>query len=379
MPIYDKSTVEDYISSSQICAISLDTSVFDRQQLGLESGLLSRLSQFRGTNISFVLSEIVQNELADHLKAKLEETKAAFEQNLRSTGDNWQYAKEERAELEKKIFALDAAGMAKKRLEDFEILSGFELASVDLVSIREMSKMYFEVRPPFENKKDKKSEFPDAIALLSLEAWCKKNKAKMIVVSKDHGWKKFAETSDSLFYMEELAECMSLFNNNARFMVERFSLAVAENEFPTLIDSIKESVQTKLLEQQIEVQASGSAEIDVSWVETEIKSIVFSNTDMVAIGYNGNVLIVNLEVDINTEITAEMSWSVWDSVDRESIAIGTDMHTQNHTLKASIILELTGDFSKTSLDVDIEEIEVFSLTDSVDFGDISPDWGEDDE
>lgn len=379
MPTYDKGTVESYISSLQICAISLDTSIFDSLQLGLESGLLSRLSQFKHTNIKFVLSELVKNELFEHLKINLEETKTSFKQKLRLAGDNWQYGKKERLELEEKMFSLDTTEMATKRLEDFKVLSEFELASVDLVSIRELINMYFNIKPPFETKKDKKSEFPDATALLSLEAWCKKNKTKMIVVSKDHGWKKFSEASDSLFYLDDLAECMSVFNNNARFMVERFSLAVAEGGFPDLIDLISDSVQTKLMEQELEVQASGSAEIDISWVETEIKSIAFSDTDMVAVGYNGNILIVSLEVDVNTNVTAHMSWSVWDSVDRESIAIGTDMQTQNHTLKANIILELTGDFERTPLEVDIGEVEVVSLTDNVDFGDISPDWGEDDE
>jgi len=35
-------------------------------------------------------------------------------------------------------------------------------------------KLYFETKAPFEGAKDKKSEFPDAIALISLEIGLKK-------------------------------------------------------------------------------------------------------------------------------------------------------------------------------------------------------------
>jgi hypothetical protein len=45
-------------------------------------------------------------------------------------------------------------------------------------------------------KERKKSEFPDALALLSLERWATQNKSLVLLVSADGDWKKLVEQSE---------------------------------------------------------------------------------------------------------------------------------------------------------------------------------------
>lgn len=67
---------------------------------------------------------------------------------------------------------------------------------LDLVSIIDD---YFNKKAPFSEKK--KSEFPDAIVLKSLEQWCSENNTTCIVLSKDTDMKKFK--SERLIYRDD--------------------------------------------------------------------------------------------------------------------------------------------------------------------------------
>jgi hypothetical protein len=61
--------------------------------------------------------------------------------------------------------------------------------------------MYFKLKAPFEEKK--RAEFPDAIALVSLERWAELNKLKILVVSYDSGWEEYcASSADRPFPVE---------------------------------------------------------------------------------------------------------------------------------------------------------------------------------
>lgn len=67
--------------------------------------------------------------------------------------------------------------------------------NIDLQSI---VNNYFEKNPPFSDKK--KSEFPDAIVLKSLELWCEENNQKCIILSKDNDFIRYK--SDCLIHKD---------------------------------------------------------------------------------------------------------------------------------------------------------------------------------
>ena len=62
--------------------------------------------------------------------------------------------------------------LAGDRLKEYYKWIGAEvLNSNAYVDFERLMSMYFETKAPFEGGKNKKNEFPDAIALISLEAW----------------------------------------------------------------------------------------------------------------------------------------------------------------------------------------------------------------
>ncbi len=54
-------------------AILIDTSIYERNGLKLDKGLLKALYQFKRSPIDLLLPDVIYNELKDHLKKKLNE------------------------------------------------------------------------------------------------------------------------------------------------------------------------------------------------------------------------------------------------------------------------------------------------------------------
>ena len=70
--------------------------------------------------------------------------------------------------------------------------------------------------PPFEEPDKKKHEFPDAIALLSLEEWAEVNKTRILAVSCDRGWAAFAAESEWIVVDSDLASALAELPNAGR-------------------------------------------------------------------------------------------------------------------------------------------------------------------
>ena len=64
-------------------AITLDSSIFDQNNLKLESGLLKKLEQFNGKPSKFILSEIIKNEVYSHLVKKISDVRNNINKALR--------------------------------------------------------------------------------------------------------------------------------------------------------------------------------------------------------------------------------------------------------------------------------------------------------
>lgn len=67
---------------------------------------------------------------------------------------------------------------ATARLAEFIRRSGCEVIAADQGDMKRLIAMYFEPTAPFEGSGKKKNEFPDAIALVTLEDWAEKHEKK---------------------------------------------------------------------------------------------------------------------------------------------------------------------------------------------------------
>src|SRR5262245_13827226 len=178
-------------TSMQYDALTLDTNIFDENGCNLEAAMLGQLSQFKEGSVQLVLSEIVAKELSGHLERKAKELAAKLGSTIEQAIKNGLLTDE--AATDSRLRPVAPLEAVKKRVSAFIEKTGLRIIPANGAEINELIKRYFAPSAPFEGSGKKKNEFPDAIALLSIEKWAKDNKKKILAVSKDGGWKVFTK------------------------------------------------------------------------------------------------------------------------------------------------------------------------------------------
>ena len=171
-------------------AILVDTSIFIGNGLRLEKGLLGKLTQFKKSPIVYLLPDVIKNEIKSHLENKIKVSSAALEKALNDAGDHLFFGDSELNDAkETLIHNKEIDGLAESRVDNFIESSGaLVLETGNYVSVSEVLSNYFSNKPPFAETGKKKSEFPDAIVLMAVEAWAEEQDISVLAVAKDGDW-----------------------------------------------------------------------------------------------------------------------------------------------------------------------------------------------
>ena len=364
-------------------AITIDTSTFDGHGLNLEGGMLNQLTQFKHGHVCFVLSEIVVREVYKHLIDKAEVAKDSFTRAIKEVSKQ----KVASGDIAKKISKITeslplAQDTAKNRLEFFIAETGAEIITADTIEIENLVTHYFKSLPPFDETGKKKYEFPDAIALMSLEKWAEENQQKILAVSKDKGWRKFAAASEWIDIEDDLAAALDKLQQQvkgASEFVDRFLTELDSGDKPELMENITSFINDVVTDSSyFYVEASAAFEYEVGDLELELKDISFmKNQDNYQsnLVQSGNDLIISsIALSVSVIAFCDFTFVVRDSIDKDYIYIGDCRSTTEADLNVEILVTLEGDFSNPVNNFKITEIELVDLTDTIDFGYVEVDY-----
>lgn len=204
--------LREMLISGAITAITFDTQIFDRNGRTFRKGLLAQFGQIKNSNIQLIVTELVRDEIEKHIlemhSARHKRVNDAFSLVAQHLSDD--LADEIREELEARA---TPEQIAFYEINDFFLATNAELAFYEEISIRNIFELYFNNNPPFHKSNDKKHEFPDAVALLSLEAYAENR--GILVVSSDKDWIKFCSNSKNkrLHCIPDLTTAFSLINS----------------------------------------------------------------------------------------------------------------------------------------------------------------------
>jgi predicted nucleic acid-binding protein len=162
--------------------VFLDTSIFETNNFleGKRINELLKLSE--DGEIKIVLTRITHNEIISRFRKNLKESKSAFKtfrdksrvfRNLPSKKPLFDAIDEEDSVKEFTKLLEDKLQQAKCLILDYPV-----------VNIKEIFDKYFAKDPPF-GEGQKKDEFPDAFALLTIEKWCEQHNRKCHILSTD--------------------------------------------------------------------------------------------------------------------------------------------------------------------------------------------------
>ena len=213
--------------------VFIDAQSFRKARFDWNGRTLSKLVEFaeRG-HLQLLVTDVTVGEVKSQLREVLGEAAASIKKH---------------ESVLQQVGALDALTKLADDTAAFAALdAGFEKFLKDTKSIKvplsaEIGTLlgdYFARRPPFSAKK--KSEFPDAIIIASLLAWCAKRRATAYVVSGDPDLKECCSPSRPLFYAASVADIISQ-ATVSKELHDSLEKALMENERLTdeLADQIK--------------------------------------------------------------------------------------------------------------------------------------------
>ena len=196
----------------EITSITFDTQIFDRNGRTFRGGLLGQLRQLKNSNIKLLITELVYDEAKKHMLAMHKEKDIKLEAALSKFNDH--LSSELLGDIQEELSGrMTPENIVFHEFNDFFLATDAEIISYDETSTRDLFKRYFKSEPPFHKDNSKKSEFPDAVALMCLEKHAKIN--GVLVVSSDNDWLTFCRRSESgnLHCVPDLSTALTLMHS----------------------------------------------------------------------------------------------------------------------------------------------------------------------
>lgn len=378
MPKCDETTLRDHIAHGRIGAVSLDTSIFEQYQNNFSSSSLLGLQQFHGTPTRFVLSETVAGEVKAHVAKEAEAAKAKLRMALKGVRKAWLGVPKD--DEVHRVLGLEATPLefAEDAFNEFTKQVGLEIIMADgLVTHAEVLERYFKSHAPFADKENKKNEFPDALALLSLQAWAAENETLVLLVSRDGDWQAFAEMSDRLFCISDLTNALEFFNRGSELAVERAIKLLMVGEAPHFHSEVESALERFLETFEPDVTAWSSMEYEIDYIECALQHWeVDDETYPKVIKADEEGILFAMTIKATVDFSVTFNLSVRDGIDRDYIDMGSTTPSTEKNINVPVTVWID---SKTDGEPNVLEVEVIPPKVTVHFHGVDSHWAEEED
>lgn len=378
MPELSHEEIVAAIAKGGVFAISIDTSVFDAKQKTFQNPVLRRLDQFQKRDVRVVITDVVANEMKAHLRDEALETQRTLKKALRKHNTRWQRENADE-ELDQLLIRADASAFSDDEFNSFlEHINGEVLeSSATPNAVRNILTKYFSQHPPFGAADKRKSEFPDAFALLALEALAEQEGRLLLCVAPDKGWVDFAAESEHLICIDKLEEALSLFNAAADLLrvVDAIAQKWHENEAGDFLEAVQSALEYRLEDLDFDIDAYADVEFEADPLSAALQNISnekISKPTIIAADDETVTFTVRVEALVGFEAT--FSFSVFDSIDKDYVFLNSHSVYVEKTLPFDLTITADRVFDEGLI---FHEVEVSRKHFEVDFGHVEPFPGED--
>lgn len=240
--------------------------------------------------------------------------------------------------------------------------------------------MYFLHCAPFKESGNKKNEFPDAIALLSLQSWAEENNENLLAVSIDNDWKNFVQGKDNIKVIDDLAKAMDILNKQTDealdSIIYEIELDLTKSQNSRIFESMYSAIENSINISEISAVSSFKYYIDDE--QLSLKNIYILTEEngkrlkVYIIDYDSDKITISITCEVMCEVEVAFNFSVWDSIDKEDVSLGGTRKIVEISYETDVLVNLYGNFLDGLQNMDIDEIEVTHDSVFVDMGEISP-------
>jgi hypothetical protein len=374
MPIKSHDEIVTLIRESKVTCVTLDTSELRQHGYRFSERPLSSLEQLKDFKIQILFSEIIVREVKSHLIEEavdaardLSKSKAEFAKKWR---DNSPVEK-----FDEEVVRTAASAKFNGIWDEFSNRIAAHL--VEASQIRDLGQLldrYFDALPPF-SKGRKKNEFPDAIALLSIESFAAKYDGYALAVSRDSDWEGYCIQSERLILINDINQCLDAFNQSERSFALKLQASLERNRsdevYNAVLASVTEQVENEGFYAIADSQFTVEAEPDT------LKVLDFEHFGEPAIiESDAEKIVIQINSLLHCTFGASFNFSHYDSVDKDEVYMGRGYGVTEDTIDLSLIITLP----RSAAGVDFSSIEVQAKWPEpiIDFGEVEPDWDDGD-
>ena len=332
MPILAKQDLRTLLAEGRITALTVDTNIFDQKRLQLSSPTIQALGRLNGRGFHFMLANTVCKEVIAHLEELASQSLASAKKGLGQALRVFETTEPTRDQLLEKITGgREPKQFAQKRFQQYLKDSRCEILNdTGLVDAATLFEAYFAGHAPFGTSR-KKNEFPDALALKALERTATARGIGILVVSKDGDWEKYCRNSERLYHVSDIERALALVADAPPILRKSVldwvnSDVHGASELPPQMDNMVEGIEFSA----DATPSVGDCELDVwagelqgtTWPRVaDIDIIEFDPQEDEKEGR----LVVSLPLVLYVNIPIDVSFSIWDGVDKESVPMGGRM------------------------------------------------------
>lgn len=373
MPTLTEEQIREKIVNGEINGISVDTSIFDRYGCNLNFPLLRKLDQFQSEPTRVVFSEIVASEVKSHISRDAKDAAAKLKTALNYQSKKWHVPFDVTAIINETTNSLNPEDLATDQFDEYlnHVDGSIISAANDIKITSEVLSRYFSSTTPFEKKDAKKSEFPDAFALLSLEAEFSNQEKIVLCVSADKGWAAFAENSDSIVCVSQLDNALSYFNDLENEIAEKIIQLLKDEKAHELLYEINYAIENQLENNDFVPDCQNGLDYDAEPYSATIQNILLDSiSQLIVVEANETDITFTFTVNVQVMFEAEFDFHAYDSIDKDYVHLSSVYASIEKTLPYKVIVSIDRDLnpepiaantavSKNYLNIDFGHVEPF--------------------
>ena len=272
--------------------------------------------------------------------------------------------------------------VAKSRLSDFGFRMQMDVVSVDHASIGDLVQRYFDRSAPF-GASGKKHEFADAIALLSLEQWAEKEQKRILAVSEDADWAKFARGSPYIDIETDLAraiEKLRQYEGNAKAELARMFSEMNVGKHSRLRNQIFDAMTNTVQHFDAYGDGTSSLPFESGPVRFTLQNLKFpaaeNDSELSLVLMDRRQVCAWVGFDITAKAECEFVFHRHDPVDKMDEVAGRAHEELNGDFRVSALFTFEGSLETSNSDLELTHLFLADSVDRVDFGELEPDHGE---
>ena len=372
MPSLANADIRDRIADGRICGISVDTDIFERYGCNLDYITLQRLDQFQHGNVQFYLSEVVVREITSHIFHDAAETQRKLKQAITKQSKRWRQPIDLEALREILCLGTDPNDAADRQIRDY-------ISSVGAIIVpasglhdvsREVLRRYFGSEPPFGHTEKRKHEFPDAFALLTIEAVAAEGARNILCVSKDKGWVDFAARSEHLICVDNLTTALSLFNDAGRTTADQAMALWRDGQATSLQTAVENEFECRLSYNDYLLEAYSNCSLDIDPIGAGMLSVdLDSATSPVVIAADDEKVTFVVSLPALVEYEANVSFYAYDGVDKDYLYLTTETFSTTQTDNFQVAITVGREMEH---ELQVHSVDIAKQDHSINLGPVEP-------